>query len=186
MAWIDREVIARGRRVLIVNPEAVETGLNNLVYFSTAIWFQNPNCSSVTYTQANGRIHRPGQTAECRVYVPYYGATTQEAQFALLGHKVAAARQADGLDVTSALLAAGAGDNETTALAAMSVGQAIYHKLAAGTSGERPRFATGVRRRAALPAPLEPRTPPPPSPEPEEPRRAVVPPGPARQPALFG
>jgi hypothetical protein len=179
MEWINREVIRRGRRVLIVNPEAVETGLNNLVYFSTAVWFQNPNCSSVTYTQANGRIHRPGQTAECRVYVPYYGATTQETQFALLGHKVAAARQADGLDVTSALLAAGVGDNESTALAAMSVGQAIYHKLSAGASGDRPRFADG-RRPTPTPSPS------PPAPAPEAPHRPSPPSGPARQLALFG
>ena len=132
MAWIDREVVRRGRRALIVNPEAVETGLNNLVYFATAVWFQNPNCSSVTYTQANGRIHRPGQKRPCRVYVPYYSASTQETQFVLLGHKVAAARQTDGLDVTSALLAAGVGENEAAAAAAMSVGQAIYRKLQEG------------------------------------------------------
>ncbi len=189
MAWIDREVIRRGRRALIVNPEAVETGLNNLVYFATAVWFQNPNCSSVTYTQANGRIHRPGQTAECRVYVPYYGATTQETQFVLLGHKVAAARQADGLDVTSALLAAGVGQNEAAAASSLSLGQAIYRKLSEGVgrgpaaNGHgRPAFAAG--RTPARPDPA-PALPAPPEAEPRPPERRP-PSGPARQMPLFG
>ena len=136
-AWIDSQVVAKRRKVLIVNPRAVETGLNSLVYFPTAIWYQNPNCSSIVYTQANGRIHRPGQeTDEVRVYVPTYADTTQEIQLRLLGHKVAAAKQTDGLDISSALIAAGAdGDH---GLDALTVGKAIYKMLLDGTVGERP------------------------------------------------
>lgn len=128
--WIDRQ-IAAGVQVMITNPKAVETGLNNLVYFSSALWYQNPNVSSIMYTQGNGRVHRPGQMAdEVRIYVPYYAGTTQEAQHMLLGHKVVASRQTDGLDITSALVAAGATDHD--AIDAMSVGQAIYQMLLEG------------------------------------------------------
>jgi hypothetical protein len=31
--WLDREVIGRRRRVLILNPDTVKTGLNNLIFF---------------------------------------------------------------------------------------------------------------------------------------------------------
>lgn len=172
MDWIDREVVKRRRKVLVVNPEAVETGLNNLVYFATAIWFQNPNCSSITYTQANGRIHRPGQTAdEVRVYVPYYVGTSQEAQFMLLGHKVAASRQADGLDVTSALMAAGAAQGD--GIDAMSLGQAIYRLLSEGGL----RGGNGATFTPATPRPR---------PELPAPRPHPAPTGPANQLPLFG
>lgn len=145
--WIDRQ-IERGVTVMITNPKAVETGLNNLVYFSTALWYQNPNCSSIMYTQANGRIHRPGQEAdEVRVYVPYYAGTTQQAQHMLLGHKITASRQTDGLDITSALVAAGAADHD--AIDAMAVGQAIYHMLVSGHI----RRGARVQRATAAPKP---------------------------------
>lgn len=139
--WIDRMVIGKQRKVLFVNPRAVETGLNNLVYFHTAIWAQNPNCSPIIYQQANGRIHRPGQEAdEVRVYVPYYANTSQSAQMELLAQKVQASKQTDGLDVTSALLAAGAGGADS--LNVMSVGKAIYELL---LRGKRPYAANSVK-----------------------------------------
>ena len=134
-AWIDRQ-IKNGVKVLISNPRAIETGLNNLVYFSTAIWVQNPNCSSITYNQANGRFHRPGQKAdEVRVFVPYYQDTTQEIQHLLLGHKVQASRQTDGLDISSALIAAGAVAQDATD--AMAIGKAIYQMLQDGALDRR-------------------------------------------------
>lgn len=68
-AWINAEVVARGRRILIVNPNAVKTGLNNLVFASTAIWHELDH-SAITYRQANGRLHRIGQTQEVRIYYP--------------------------------------------------------------------------------------------------------------------
>lgn len=137
-AWIDRQ-IANGVKVLISNPRAIETGLNNLVYFSTAVWVQNPNCSSITYNQANGRFHRPGQKSdEVRVFVPYYQDTTQEIQHMLLGHKVQASRQTDGLDISSALIAAGAVSQDSTD--AMAIGKAIYKMLQDGVPGK-PRKA---------------------------------------------
>lgn len=126
--WIDRHVLRKRAQVLVVNPKAVETGLNNLVYFPTAVWFQNPNCSSIIYSQANGRFHRPGQEHdEVRIYFPMYEKTTQEVQLLLLGHKVKASKQTDGLDITSALAAAGA--SATDAIDSMSVGKAIYAML---------------------------------------------------------
>src|SRR5690606_28114626 len=59
--WIDKNVVTKRKKVMICNPKAVETGLNNLTYFSVGIWFQNPNANAIMYQQANGRLHRPGQ-----------------------------------------------------------------------------------------------------------------------------
>lgn len=126
--WINTHVIKKKRQVLIVNPKAVETGLNNLTYFPTAVWYQSPNCSPIIYSQANGRIHRPGQTSdEVRSYVPYYEGTSQEAQFNLLGRKVQASRQTDGLDITTALAAAGVGESD--GVDAMTIGKALFEML---------------------------------------------------------
>ncbi len=50
--WIDEKVIKPGRRVLAVNGAAVQTGLNNLVHFHTAIWMQNPGVNPITKRQA--------------------------------------------------------------------------------------------------------------------------------------
>lgn len=127
-AWIDAQVTGKKTAVLVVNPKAVETGLNNLVYFPTAVWYQNPMCNPVLYSQANGRIHRPGQKAdEVRVYVPYYQDTSQTNQFNLLVNKIAASRQTDGLDITTALAAVGA--VETDAIDTMAIGKALYKML---------------------------------------------------------
>ncbi|MBZ0173460.1 MAG: hypothetical protein K8E66_13840, partial [Phycisphaerales bacterium] len=41
--WIDRHVVAAQKKVLIVQPKAIQTGLNNLVRFKTAIWYQIPD-----------------------------------------------------------------------------------------------------------------------------------------------
>lgn len=38
--WLNSHIIEPGRRILITNPKAVQTGLNNLVSFSRAIWVQ--------------------------------------------------------------------------------------------------------------------------------------------------
>ncbi len=128
------QVIAKKKKVLICNPKAVETGLNNLTYFSTGIWVQNPNANAIMLQQANGRLHRPGQKSdEVRVFLPYYADTTQEAQFTLLAHKIAASQQTDGLDVTNALVAAGAGIDDD-AIDAMALGQAIYNMMQRGGS----------------------------------------------------
>lgn len=128
-AWIDRHVNEPDAPVLIVNPNAVRTGLNNLVGFSTAIWYEL-DYSAATYRQAIGRLHRIGQLRPVTILIPYYTGTAQEIAFRLVAAKVGASLQVDGLDVRAALEAAGAGDGLPDGLdAALSLGRAIYRAL---------------------------------------------------------
>lgn len=123
-AWIDKEVLKKGRRVLIVNPVAVQTGLNNLVHFSTQIWMENPAVNAVVFRQATGRIDRIGQKKETRIYFPVYRGVSQESMHKLLLHKVGVSMAVDGLDAESALHAAGVGDSSE--FSALSVGKQLF------------------------------------------------------------
>ena len=58
--WIDREVRKKKRRILVSNPVAIQTGLNNLVWFATQVWMENPACNPVVDRQSIGRIDRIG------------------------------------------------------------------------------------------------------------------------------
>ncbi|MCP3957436.1 MAG: SWF/SNF helicase family protein [bacterium] len=128
-AWLDRHIIEPGVRVLITNPNAVRTGLNNLVAFTTALWHEH-DYSSTTYSQANGRFHRIGQERPVTVLYPYFAGTAQETAFRLIARKVSAAHQVSGLDIQSSLEAAGAGDDATTSLeTALAIGEALYRQL---------------------------------------------------------
>lgn len=128
-AWINKEVIGKGRRVLVVNPVAVQTGLNNLVWFSTEIWMENPACNAILYRQATGRVDRIGQDKETRIFFPVYAVPMQETLHKLLLHKVAVSMSTDGLDAESALQAAGVG--ETQAMSTMAIGRQLYEMLLA-------------------------------------------------------
>lgn len=129
MAWINKQIVEKRRRVMIVNPVAVQTGLNNLVWFSTQIWMENPAVNAVCFRQATGRIDRIGQTQETRIYFPVYEGVAQESLHKLLLHKVGVSMATDGLDADSALQAAGVGDaGEFTA---MSVGKQLFEMLQA-------------------------------------------------------
>jgi hypothetical protein len=127
--WIDEHVLARGVEVLLVNPNAIRTGLNNLVSFSAGLWHElDP--STTTYRQANGRLHRIGQTRPVAIETPFYAGTAQEVTFELVAKKISASLQVDGLDLKAALEAAGASEEETSALStALSLGQAVYRVL---------------------------------------------------------
>ena len=100
------------------------------------IWFTldgimvtKPNCSSITYNQANGRFHRPSQKSdEVRVFVPYYQDTTQEIRHLLLGHKVRASRQTRWVGH----LPDRAGAVSQDSADAMAPGKAIYKMLQDG------------------------------------------------------
>lgn len=128
-AWIDRHVIEKDVPLLLVNSNGVRTGLNILVAFSTAIWYEL-DLSALTYRQANGRLHRIGQTRPVTIHVPFYRGTAQQIAFELLGQKVSASLKVDGLDLAAALEAAGAGADSAAAMASvMGLGQAIYQRL---------------------------------------------------------
>jgi Uncharacterised methyltransferase family (DUF6094) len=133
-AWLNANVIRPGCRILITNPRAVQTGLNNLIHFSSAIWAEGVDFDARVVRQANGRIHRIGQTRDVLIEVPYYRATGQETGFHLVARKVSASLQVDGLSIEGALESAGAsGDDQEALRAAMSMGQALYASWSATT-----------------------------------------------------
>jgi hypothetical protein len=125
--WIERQ-IADGCRVLLVNPVAVQTGLNSLVHFCTVIWYQVVVPDAVVWRQANGRSHRIGQTRPVRVLVPVYRGTPQTTVLDVNAHKVQASMVLDGLDVSAALHAVGAGAGMQEAY---DLGRLIYERLLA-------------------------------------------------------
>jgi len=125
-AWIDRHLNRKARRVLIVNPTCVQTGLNNLVSLATSVWYENPECKPIVYRQANGRIHRPGQTLPVRSMFPLYGHKLPEAGHKLLLHKVGVSLAVDGLDPDAVLEAAGVASEFS---AGLNVGQQLYRML---------------------------------------------------------
>jgi hypothetical protein len=129
--WLNENVIEPGRRILITNPKAVQTGLNNLVHFSRAIWAEGLDTDARVVRQANGRIHRIGQTLDVRIEVPYYDPTAQKTMLDLVARKISSSVQVDALSILSALESAGAGDGDDEATrAALGMGQAIYEAWA--------------------------------------------------------
>lgn len=127
-AWIDREVVRKGVDVLVTNPVAVQTGLNNLVVFCTQVWMENPACNPITFRQAVGRIDRIGQTRETSVLFPVYSHKLPAALYDLLSKKVAVSVATDGLDPESALAAAGLGGDEY--LTGLSIGRELWKLVA--------------------------------------------------------
>lgn len=122
--WIDREVVRKKRRVLVTNPVAIQTGLNNLVHFASEVWMENPAVNPVVFRQAIGRVDRIGQRLETRIFFPVYKDTLQEKLYDLLMKKVAVSVSTDGLDNESMLTAAGVGESD--ALAALSIGRQLW------------------------------------------------------------
>lgn len=125
--WINKNVVKKGARVLVTNPVAIQTGLNNLVHFSTQIWMENPACNPIITRQATGRVDRIGQTKETRILFPVYAGTLQEQLHDLLLHKVAVSTATDGLDPESALLASGVGPDAF--MTGMSIGKQLWAML---------------------------------------------------------
>jgi hypothetical protein len=122
--WIDREVVKKGRRVLVTNPVAIQTGLNNLVHFASEVWMENPACNPIIYRQAIGRVDRIGQTKSTDIQFPFYHGTLQAQLYDLLLRKVAVSVSTDGLDPESALAAAGVIEDEY--LTGLSIGKQLY------------------------------------------------------------
>ncbi len=122
--WIQSEIVGRGIRVMVVNSQAVQTGMNDLVHFNTGIWDENPAVNPIGFDQANGRLFRPGQKKDTRFYFPLYAKTVQTSAHSLLMQKVAVMQATCGLDARGALAAAGVGSQET--LSAFSVGKQLF------------------------------------------------------------
>ncbi len=150
-AWLDKEIVAKGHRILLVNPVAVGVGLNSLVHFSTVIWFENPACNPLTWRQANGRVDRIGQKTPTRIVFPVYDAPAPEAIYLLLQHKVGVSLATDGLDNEAALEAAGVGDSDT--LTGMSLGKQLYEILTNVTrlNGQTAKFDVAVLKGGGCP-----------------------------------
>lgn len=128
--------------VLLVNAEAVETGLNNLTAFSTALWYEY-SVSALTMRQAPGRIHRIGQTRQVTIETAFYAGTAQQILFEHVANKVTVSLQVDALDLRSALQALSASAEHETALStALSLGEAVYRSLS------NPQAASLKRRRS--------------------------------------
>ena len=126
-AWINKEVVKKGVRVMVANPVTIQTGLNNLVHFSTEIWMESPGCNPIVYRQATGRVDRIGAKKETRIHFPVYAGTLQEQLYDLLMRKVAVSVSTDGLDPESALQAAGVGQEDY--LAGLSIGKQLWAML---------------------------------------------------------
>jgi hypothetical protein len=123
-AWIDREIVKKKRRVMVTNPVAIQTGLNNLVHFATEIWHENPACNPIVYRQAVGRVDRIGQKLPTRIHVGHYEDTLQANMYDLLMAKVAISTATDGLDPESALRASGIVEDEY--LTGLSIGKQLW------------------------------------------------------------
>lgn len=125
-AWINQHVVKPNKRVMVVNPVVVQTGLNNLIHFHTSIWMENPACNPVIYRQAEGRTDRIGQTRPTEFNYPVYEDSAQEQLHKLLLHKVGVSRSVDGLDPEAALRSAGVYDDS---FAGLSVGRELYRMI---------------------------------------------------------
>lgn len=66
------------------------------------------------------------KTQDVLVEVPYYKATAQQTAHELVARKISASEEVDGLSIEGALESTGAGSDDGSARAAMSMGQAIY------------------------------------------------------------
>lgn len=127
IAWIEKNVVQAGARVMLTNPVCVQTGINNLVHFSSIWWHENPACNAIIKRQAEGRIDRIGQRLETRAYTPRYTGSAQVDMYELLMHKVAVSQATDGLDAESALQAAGVG--EAGLVTGFSIGKELYNRV---------------------------------------------------------
>lgn len=128
--WINKEVVRKKKHVLVTNPVAIQTGLNNLVHFATEIWMENPACNPTIFRQAVGRIDRIGQRRPTKILVPVYNDTLQVQLYDLLMNKVAVSVSTDGLDPESALRAAGVGEDEY--ITGLSIGKQLWAMIGEG------------------------------------------------------
>lgn len=121
--WIDAKVVKPNARVLVCNPVAIQTGLNNLVHFASQIWMENPACGPIIFRQAVGRVDRIGQKKDTRIHFLVFKDTLQEQMYDLLMRKVEVSVSTDGLDNESMLASAGVGNQHYSG---MSIGRQLW------------------------------------------------------------
>lgn len=131
--WIEKECIQKGKRILFCHPMTVSTGLNNLVWFQSAVWYENPGYSAIMAQQAVGRIWRPGMdaTRPLRVYWLFYSNTLQALAYKLTLQKIAAAQQAQGQDWRATLAASGLMNSGELGLDSVAIGQRLFEMMEA-------------------------------------------------------
>lgn len=151
--WIIDNCVTPDVRVLVVNPEAIQTGLNPLVHFSTEVWLQNPQCRAIGYRQAVGRVDRIGQKeSETRIYTLTYDFGPNQAAYALWMHKVATSMATDGLDAGGALAAAGVGGSDGR-IDGFGVGRLIFEVMSGERTFKPRKHVAAAARKAATTAP---------------------------------
>jgi hypothetical protein len=146
--WIDQQIVQKNIRVMITNPVVIQTGLNNLVHFSSEIWLENPACNAITFRQGIGRIDRIGQQLETRIFCPLYAGTLQVALYDLLLKKVAVSVSTDGLDPEAALAAAGVGTDEY--LTGLSIGKQLWALLSEGVLNQERGIVLGQKPKGSV------------------------------------
>jgi hypothetical protein len=162
--WITERVLKPYVRVLLTNPEAVKTGLNNLTpHFKTAVWFE-PTQRTDTFRQAGARIRRIGShpSDPIRDYLLSYAGTAQEAAVKLILEKVRVSELFDGFDLDAGLAAAGVQDGElamTLGNATTSIGRALYEHLKANSGLLRAVAFTNAVALPPAPVPVQPDAP---------------------------
>ena len=116
------------------HPKAVQTGLNNLTAFHTAIWDQGPDYDARVTRQANGRPHRIGQTQPVRLLYPYYENTLQKAALDLVARKITASLQVDGLSLPERSRRLVRSPRRTVSMLRppLAIGQALYRAASEG------------------------------------------------------
>ena len=72
-------------RVLVIQPQSAAHGVT-LTAANTVVWW-SPTSSLETYSQANARVHRSGQTHKCTV-VQLQGSTAEKHVYRLLDNKI--------------------------------------------------------------------------------------------------
>ena len=71
--------------MLVIQPQAAAHGVT-LTAANTVVWW-SPTSSLETYSQANARVHRSGQTHKC-IVVQLQGSTAEKHVYRLLDNKI--------------------------------------------------------------------------------------------------
>ena len=100
-AWLKKQAV-EGKRVIISNPQCVETGLdfifkkNGITYTYPTLIFYQMGYNLFTLWQASRRHYRLNQTKECRTYYLAYEGTVQQTILSTMAEKQVATSAIQG------------------------------------------------------------------------------------------